>query len=719
MSDFRKNLEHTSVAFASAGRAARVFNDGDIIGENYRLKGLIGRGGMGYVFAAEHLMLHRDFALKVLDPSQVNEISWNRFQMEGKAIARLDHPNIVKIYNMGVDRGDCPYYVMDLLNGVALLDCIKDAVPLSLDEIVDMYIQLAEGFGYAHNRGIIHRDVKPGNIVLIDGGGQYPTAKIVDFGIAKLTGTSSQAEQSLTAAGEICGSPFYMSPEQGLGGEIDSRSDIYSLGCTLFETLCRRPPFMGKTALETLMLHQNEPAPQLADFTNEIWPHELESIVAKMLAKRLSERYQSMSQLKHDLERVRANKAVGKNVETGFRSSAETRLEDLGSRYENEKYQWVKDKRILRVVLLAVSVLAGSVFFHFFKGAASPGARVPRVTFDSGNAKIGLTAEPGAGSAIKNEQTRIAEKFGAVKAITSTIDKGTGLKTFHGIPEPIGSFTWYQGAKDICGLDATCTDDSHVEVCEGVQVPASVPLIFELAVRLYRDTWVDPKILAKFAPNELIGLNLDSTIPTAFGSDEELKGAGESVEAVLDAIAGWSNLQVLELYNVPVTKKALLLVGRHKTLRHLTIRDGSIDCEALGKLANLPLLNYIRLSDLPDCDPAIKGFEGSPSISLIDLRDSRVSASGLRSLSRCHNLKRLIIDGCPIGASELDAIAKIKSLKSLSMTRVVFRPHEIEALSRLNFIDKVDLNLNDWTAEDKRELIRRLPNVLKRPSYKN
>ncbi len=236
-------LDQTVVALTSEGKTSRLLKSGDIIGDSYRLKKLIGQGGMGYVFRAEHLIIGKEYALKMLAPDQINEVTWSRFQSEGKAIARLDHPNIVKIYNMGVDRGDCPYYVMDLLDGVALSDCIADKLPLSLDEILEMFIQLASGFGYAHSRGIIHRDVKPSNVVLVDSGGQYPTAKIVDFGIAKLVGANDLHHQSLTATGEIFGSPYYMSPEQCLGTEIDHRADIYSLGCTLFEVLCGHPPF--------------------------------------------------------------------------------------------------------------------------------------------------------------------------------------------------------------------------------------------------------------------------------------------------------------------------------------------------------------------------------------------------------------------------------------------------------------------------------------------
>jgi len=330
MADDTRNLDPNAVALTSGGTSRRLVRAGDIIGESYRIKSLIGKGGMGYVFRAEHLIMGNDYALKMLAPDQINEVTWSRFQAEGKAIARLDHPNIVKIYNMGVDQGLYPFYVMDLLDGVALSDCIADKLPLTLDDVLDMFIQLAAGFGYAHGRGIIHRDVKPSNVVLVDSGGQYPTAKIVDFGIAKLVGNGSDFKgQSQTATGDVFGSPYYMSPEQCLGSDIDHRADIYSLGCTLFEALAGAPPFAGQTAMATVLMHQSKPSPSLESVSGKYWSEEIEALVAKMLMKNPADRYQSMDQVRHDLERIQQHKAVGKNVETGFENLMESQLGDI------------------------------------------------------------------------------------------------------------------------------------------------------------------------------------------------------------------------------------------------------------------------------------------------------------------------------------------------------------------------------------------------------
>ena len=252
-----------TVFLAVPGKAGRTLKPGDILGDNYRLTQLIGRGGMGVVYRCQHLIIGREYALKVLSPDQVNEQSWQRFQVEGKAIAKLDHPNIVKIFNMGVYALDCPYYVMELLEGDSLETLIEREGALSLEDTLDIFAQLASGLSYAHNKGIVHRDIKPSNIILQKNSANKYSIKIVDFGLAKLVDGHSLAGQSLTSAGEVFGSPFYMSLEQGLGSEIDARADVYSLGCTLFKALTGRPPYCGENAFQTVLMHQSQNIPSL------------------------------------------------------------------------------------------------------------------------------------------------------------------------------------------------------------------------------------------------------------------------------------------------------------------------------------------------------------------------------------------------------------------------------------------------------------------------
>lgn len=287
--------------------AAQQLAIGNIIGGNYRLVEKIGQGGMGLVFRASHVVIDSEYALKVLAPEQVNESSWLRFQSEARTMAALSHPTFVKVYDLGVHEGRLPFYTMDLLKGVSLesLVILKGSLPLKIT--VAIFLKILDGLAYAHRNGIVHRDLKPSNIMLC---GKLSTkadklvVKILDFGIAKATGKDSYVRQSLTLKGDILGSPAYMSPEQCLGKDADIRSDIYSVGCCLFETLTGFVPFDGQSAAEIISLRLQSDAPQLSDMVDREFPESLEYVVAKCLARSPEERYQSAKELAIDLARV-------------------------------------------------------------------------------------------------------------------------------------------------------------------------------------------------------------------------------------------------------------------------------------------------------------------------------------------------------------------------------------------------------------------------------
>ncbi|MDP3506440.1 MAG: serine/threonine-protein kinase [Candidatus Melainabacteria bacterium] len=283
----------------------------DLVGENYEIISLLGVGGMGYVYRVRHRILQKLFAMKTLSSQQVTEIAWRRLQVEAQAIARMNHPNIVGIYNLGLHEERLPYYVMDLLDGEALADRLKRDSALSLAEALPIFIEVCSGLGYAHKKGIIHRDIKPGNIILLhkaDSAGA--TIKIVDFGIAKLSGVSDPNNQHLTSMGEVFGSPYYMSPEQCIGGRIDARSDIYSLGCTLFEALVGHPPFKGANPVMTMTLHQSQEPPTLRKASGRNFPDSIEQVVARLLAKAPMNRYQSLEKVVYDLNAIQAGREL-------------------------------------------------------------------------------------------------------------------------------------------------------------------------------------------------------------------------------------------------------------------------------------------------------------------------------------------------------------------------------------------------------------------------
>ncbi|HUG54278.1 MAG TPA: serine/threonine-protein kinase [Vicinamibacteria bacterium] len=261
----------------------------------YAVVGRIGRGGMGMVYRGWDAVLEREVAVKTLTvEGTLDEESRKRFQIEARAAARLQHANIVTVFELGEDRG-LPFIAMELLPGVDLETLMRSGEPLLLPEKLDAMVQVLRGLHFAHEHGIVHRDIKPSNIRLLEDG----TAKIMDFGIAKLGATG------VTKTGMMVGTVHYMSPEQIRGRKLDGRSDVFSAGVILYELLSGGRPFTGDSATAVLYKIIQEPAPPV-DPEAAAGAPELPAIVGRALAKDPDERYPTAGRMAEDLAAVAA-----------------------------------------------------------------------------------------------------------------------------------------------------------------------------------------------------------------------------------------------------------------------------------------------------------------------------------------------------------------------------------------------------------------------------
>ena len=264
---------------------------GMLLGDRYEILERIGTGGMSDVYRAKCHKLNRNVAVKVLKQEfSENENFVSKFQTEAQAAAGMMHPNIVNVYDVGEEHGTY-YIVMELVEGITLKDYIEKKARLSVKEAISIAIQVSMGIEGAHNNHIIHRDIKPQNIMISKDG----KVKVTDFGIAK-------AVTSNTITSNVMGSVHYTSPEQARGGYSDEKSDIYSLGITLFEMLTGRVPFNGDTTVAIAIKHIQEPMPSPRDYISEI-PISVEQIVFKCTQKSPDRRYQSMAELIVDLKK--------------------------------------------------------------------------------------------------------------------------------------------------------------------------------------------------------------------------------------------------------------------------------------------------------------------------------------------------------------------------------------------------------------------------------
>ena len=221
-----------------------AYDPGTELDHRYKIVRKIGVGGMGTVYEAEHLILKSRVAVKVLRAEFLENEPIQRFLQEARACAKLRHPHLVTVYDCGMSPYNEPFLVMEFLEGETLLKILKSKKKFSLSEVLNIFLPITDALAYAHRHGVIHRDLKPSNIVFTIGPADLRIPKIVDFGVAKIEDLGSQI-QMLTHTGQVLGSPSYMSPEQCQGQEIDSRSDVYAIGCLMFEALAGRQAFRG------------------------------------------------------------------------------------------------------------------------------------------------------------------------------------------------------------------------------------------------------------------------------------------------------------------------------------------------------------------------------------------------------------------------------------------------------------------------------------------
>ncbi len=296
------NKEFTDqVAFCSYD--GHLLTDHTLLDDKYQLEERIGEGGMGQVYRATHLQLGTSYAIKILHASRVSDPhAVERFRREARATAQIRHPNAVQVIDFGVTKNTgTAYLVMEFLEGYSLKEKIYKEKKLTFREILPILTQVCAGVNFAHSKGIIHRDLKPDNIFIVKNEDGDEQIKVLDFGIAKLKGQVNAT--ALTETGMVVGTPTYMSPEQCRGDELDTRSDIYSLGIILYQMITGQTPFFATTPSAIIIMHAMETPKPLSQFCPNI-PEQLEKVVLRALEKNPEKRQQTATQLAKEVENV-------------------------------------------------------------------------------------------------------------------------------------------------------------------------------------------------------------------------------------------------------------------------------------------------------------------------------------------------------------------------------------------------------------------------------
>jgi serine/threonine-protein kinase len=360
------------------------------LSDRYEIGEILGFGGMSEVHLARDLRLHRDVAVKVLRADLARDPSFYlRFRREAQNAAALNHPAIVAVYDTGeaeTANGPLPYIVMEYVDGVTLRDIVHTEGPMPAKRAIEVIADACQALNFSHQHGIIHRDVKPANIMISKSG----AVKVMDFGIARALADAN----SVTQTAAVIGTAQYLSPEQARGEKVDARSDVYSLGCVLYEILTGEPPFTGDSPVAVAYQHVREDPVPPSQRHNDISP-ELDAVVLKALAKNPDNRYQSAAEMRADLVRVHSGEApeapkVFTDAErTSLLSSSPTRGErtepiDSGRRpdpgYDEKEERGVSVGRwLIAVAVLAVLTVVVTVAINMF-GGSTRDVQVPDVT---------------------------------------------------------------------------------------------------------------------------------------------------------------------------------------------------------------------------------------------------------------------------------------------------------------------------------------------------
>lgn len=710
---------------------------GTIVGGAFKIVSVIGRGGMGVVYKASQTALGRVCALKVLSPELVNAQNWKRFQNEAKVMAGLTHPCLIQIYDLGIHDSSLPFYAMDYLEGQDLETIIKQTGPLSLSRTIDIFIKALDGFGYAHRNGIIHRDIKPGNIFLCNDPSGELSVKLLDFGILKLTDPGSDA-QSMTATGEVFGSPFYMSPEQCMGETVDARSDIYSIGCSLYEVLTGVVPFDGETPLDTVMLHIEEDPPTLSFNSKKPFAPAIERVVARCLAKEPRKRYQNAKELALDLERIKQGKEPvaepmregASGYSKGGSKSSKASSKDNQShangksasadknKNSNDKYRSGKNKsnkatkQISGTVLLAIGagiavLLIGIFTCTLFMGGESKLSKQIKPTAVA--LKSGL--EPAIEIKSANVDSFVRDP-NATQLSTKILNYNGKIYADEGLSKQYPGMTVFDfpdddqiGTIDYCTEEMAAKEwptqvaearaeklSNHYPAKGRLLLRRGAPLEFVLTPMA-----VGCSVIKGFRANDLYKLDMDKI--------------DLSEDNSLEPISKLTGLRMLTIRNSQLTTRSLPAVNTLKNLRLLRIAEDNIPNSEIGKLKILPLLTHLDLRVDSSLSSLLEKLKDTKQLRKLEL-NGQINVGDIAALQNVKSLKRLVLLNNTMSEELLTALGKLNQLQELELKFGRTNNADIKLYSHLNKLPKLTINEpKDMHATSGKFIKKQLPNT--------
>lgn len=592
--------------------------------ERYAPIRCLGMGASGTVYLCKDRLLNKKVAVKVLNNLSSNQLV--AFQREAKATSQILHPNIVKVLDFGVSDGKLPFMVLEYVDGLSLLQVLEQQHTLTIEEAIPIFSQICDGLRFAHDRNLYHRDLKPTNILVVGWGREDIDVRIIDFGVGVI-------KQEKTAQGTtVAGSPPYMSPDQAVGLPFDERSEIYSLGCVMFEALTGQPPFLGETALNTISLHAHEQPRTLSQAHGSLtFPDAVESVIATCLKKSPAERYKNMAELKLALREILDHSEDDRSIEASIAAPVSS----------DAKKNWA----VLSITAVLVCTIGGALIFGQWLGKSDTTPSAPKKkkyqepklndaldslisseTWYKGSSvdgQIVWTSRPN----LKDKDLKLVLKEQDVKRITIGITDyitGMGFKDFQN-----------KGLVSIIVQSTGLTD-------EGLTVISKLKTLQDLRTSLSSKlTAGGIKSLATLPDLRQLSLN-HMKIPTGtFAEVSKIK----TLQSL--AVYNSSNIKLDDLQNL----------SKLPALEYLDVSSTNLKNDALPVIAKIKSIVELRLGNLDLTDDNLEQLAKLPNLACIGLeRNNRLTERGLAKLEKCKNLEVLMLEHC-------DGISKLARTK--------------------------------------------------------
>lgn len=583
----------------------------------------IGLGANGTVYLCRDRLLKKKVAVKVLNTLTSEQLV--AFQREAKATSQFEHQNIVKVFDFGVSDGNFPYMVIEYIDGHSLDELLQQNGAIDIEEALPIFIQICDALIYAHNRNLFHRDVKPANVIIEGTASGELRAWLIDFGVGVLRQDADHQGDS------AAGSPAYMSPDQMNGQPFDERSEVYSLGCAMFEVLTGRLPFSGQTTLEVLSMHSQQAPPRLVEANDSIeYSDVIEDIVATCLEKSPDDRYQTVGELKQAL--------IDFVNENGVKRSTLDAVEETHGETIATASNVLRGSGLVMIsaiVLVLICTAAGAFIFRGEqKNTETVATATKSRTFDEpkladaidtmesdtwyegldGTGNIGWTSGPN----LKDEDFKQLLKEKDLSHINvSLTDYATGT-----------GFTYLKdrGIKEISIKSTGLTD-------EGLKAISELKSLEVLRI------CIQSHITVK-------GMEYLPTLPELRGLDLNVMNVPVGT---LESIAKIKKLSALSLYNARNLKVAdIARLAPLQLITFLDLTGTELGNAVIPQVVRFKNIAHLRLGNLNLTDENLELLATLPKLRTVWLaQNPRITDAGLAKLSKCKNLRFVVLTGCP------------------------------------------------------------------------